>query len=393
MKKVFILLCITALPLWLSAQNGSNNLGTEKNKAWSGFVTNGFWDNWFTSFNFGGQIYFGECDSKASFGKRLTPAFDLSVGKWLLPTIGARVQVGGFTLRGATADAGNIYAKSALKNGYYKQKWQQFNLHVDGLLNLSNWIGGYRTDRFYEAVPFAGFGMIHGCSSVDNTKFMFAAGLINKMRLTDALDVNVEIKGSLVPQAFDGETGGCKGEGILGVSVGVTYKFKQRTFRREKKAETIYTGISPETLSAAEAKLAEQIRRADRLQDELDQTRKALDAEKNKTAKNIKNAPLAIFFKINKANLTKKEMINLEYYANLIKSNPGQVYKVVGYADKATGSAEFNQKLSEKRAQNVADALIQKYGVNAKQLEVIGKGGVSDLYKGDVELSRVVIIE
>lgn len=393
MKKVFILLCITALPLLTRAQNGSNDLGSEKSKAWSGFVTNGFWDNWFTSFNFGGQIYFGECDSKASFGKRLTPAFDLSVGKWLLPTIGARVQAGGFTLRGATADAGNIYAKGVLKNGYYKQKWQQFNLHVDGLLNLSNWIGGYRTDRFYEAVPFAGFGMIHGCSSVDNTKFMFAAGLINKMRLTDALDVNVEIKGSLVPQAFDGETGGCKGEGILGVSVGVTYKFKQRTFRREKKAETIYTGISPETLSAAEAKLAEQIRRADRLQDELDQTRKALDAEKNKAAKNIKNAPLAIFFKINKANLTKKEMINLEYYANLIKSNPGQVYKVVGYADKATGSAEFNQKLSEKRARNVADALIQKYGVNAKQLEIIGKGGVSDLYQGDVELSRVVIIK
>lgn len=392
MKRVFILLCIAALPLWASAQNESNNLETEKGKAWSGFVTNGFWDNWFTSFNFGGQIYFGESDSKASFGKRLTPAFDLSVGKWVLPTIGARVQVGGFTLKGATANAENIYAKGALKNGYYKQKWQQFNLHVDGLLNLSNWIGGYRTDRFYEAVPFAGFGMIHGCSSVDNTKFMFAAGLINKMRLTDALDVNVEIKGSLVPQAFDGEVGGCKGEGILGVSVGVTYKFKQRNFRREKKAETIYTGVSPEMLSAAEAKLAEQIRRADRLQDELNQARKDLEAEKNK-AKTIKNAPLAIFFKINKANLTKKELINLEYYANLIKSNPGQVYKVIGYADKATGSAEFNQKLSEKRAQNVADALIKTYGVDAKQLEVIGKGGVANLYKGEVELNRVVIIE
>lgn len=145
-------------------------------------------------------------------------------------------------------------------------------------------------------------------------------------------------------------------------------------------------------LSAAEAKLAEQIRRADRLQDELNQARKDLEAEKNK-AKTIKNAPLAIFFKINKANLTKKELINLEYYANLIKSNPGQVYKVIGYADKATGSAEFNQKLSEKRAQNVADALIKTYGVDAKQLEVIGKGGVANLYKGEVELNRVVIIE
>ena len=42
MKRVFILLCIAALPLLASAQNESNNLETEKGKAWSGFVTNGF---------------------------------------------------------------------------------------------------------------------------------------------------------------------------------------------------------------------------------------------------------------------------------------------------------------------------------------------------------------
>lgn len=32
MKKVFILLCITALPLLTRAQNGSNDLGSEKAK-------------------------------------------------------------------------------------------------------------------------------------------------------------------------------------------------------------------------------------------------------------------------------------------------------------------------------------------------------------------------
>ena len=391
MKKTFILLFVAILPLLASAQKEEVKVTVveeESTAPWRGFVTNGFWDNWFISIGAGGQVYFGEYDSKDDFGRRITPTFDFSVGKWLMPTLG--VQVGGFTLKGLTSDPANIYAKGPSRvDGYYKQKWQQFNVHVDGLLNLSNWIGGYRTDRFYEAVPFAGFGMIHGCSSADNTKFMFVAGLINKMRLSNAFDFNIEIKGSLVPQSFDGDTGGSKGEGILGVTAGFTYKFNQRNFRREKPTEIISTGVSPEMLSAAEAKLAEQIRRADRLQDELNQARKA----QPQVVKEVKAAPLAIFFNINKANITAKEMINLKYYAEIIKSNPNQVYRVTGYADKATGTPAYNQKLSEKRAQNVADALVKKFGVKASQLQVVGKGGVDNLYEGGVQLSRVVIVE
>ena len=62
-------------------------------------------------------------------------------------------------------------------------------------------------------------------------------------------------------------------------------------------------------------------------------------------------------------------------------------------ADKATGTPAYNQKLSEKRAQNVADALVKKFGVKASQLQVVGKGGVDNLYEGGVQLSRVVIVE
>ena len=384
MKKLILILAVVAFATTAWAQE------TPKKPSFAGFVSNGFWDNWFISIGAGGQVYFGEYDSKDDFGRRITPTFDFSVGKWLMPTLGVRAQVGGFTLKGLTSDPANIYAKGPSRvDGYYKQKWQQFNVHVDGLLNLSNWIGGYRTDRFYEAVPFAGFGMIHGCSSADNTKFMFVAGLINKMRLSNAFDFNIEIKGSLVPQSFDGDTGGSKGEGILGITAGFTYKFNQRNFRREKPTEIISTGVSPEMLSAAEAKLAEQIRRADRLQDELNQARKA----QPQVVKEVKAAPLAIFFNINKANITAKEMINLKYYAEIIKSNPNQVYRVTGYADKATGTPAYNQKLSEKRAQNVADALVKKFGVKASQLQVVGKGGVDNLYEGGVQLSRVVIVE
>lgn len=52
--------------------------------------------------------------------------------------------------------------------------------------------------------------------------------------------------------------------------------------------------------------------------------------------------------------------------------------KVTGYADSATGSAAFNQTLSEKRANRVADELV-KLGVSRDNLIVEGLGGVATL--------------
>ena len=59
--------------------------------------------------------------------------------------------------------------------------------------------------------------------------------------------------------------------------------------------------------------------------------------------------------------------------------------------DEATGSAKWNQKLSEERAQAVYDALV-KEGVNKDQLELIGFGGTANMF-GKNFLNRVVILE
>ena len=46
--------------------------------------------------------------------------------------------------------------------------------------------------------------------------------------------------------------------------------------------------------------------------------------------------------------------------AKAIKANPNAKYKIAGFADKATGSASFNQTLSEKRAQLFTMHWLQK---------------------------------
>ena len=51
---------------------------------------------------------------------------------------------------------------------------------------------------------------------------------------------------------------------------------------------------------------------------------------------------------------------------------------VTGYADNATGKAEYNQALSEKRAATVADELV-KMGVSRDNITTKGNGGVDEL--------------
>ena len=101
--------------------------------------------------------------------------------------------------------------------------------------------------------------------------------------------------------------------------------------------------------------------------------------------------PRAIFFQIGKSKIDDYGMVNIQLAAKILKANPDKKYKVAGYADKATGSAKWNQKLSEARAQAVYDALI-KEGVSKDQLELVGFGGTANMF-GKNFLNRVVILE
>ncbi|MBQ7824344.1 MAG: OmpA family protein, partial [Bacteroidaceae bacterium] len=73
---------------------------------------------------------------------------------------------------------------------------------------------------------------------------------------------------------------------------------------------------------------------------------------------------------------------------------PNKKYKIIGSADKGTGSAKFNQTLSQKRAEKVKSILVDKFGVDASQLEVVAKGGVANqdpFSKGALNRNVIVI--
>ncbi|MFA5641615.1 MAG: OmpA family protein [Bacteroidales bacterium] len=358
------------------------------------YVTNKFFDNWFISVGGGVQVLYGEHDTKADFADRLAPALDISLGKWITPSIGVRAQYAGLKAKGVTTSSSAKFVTGASSDlaGYYDEEFNFFNLHGDLLWNISNTIGGYRMDRTWDFIPFVGFGYAKSWKKNVNPEYKevsATAGLLNELRLSDAVNLNLELRVLMVNDRFDGYQVGQGIEEIVSATIGFTYNFAKRGF--DRYVEPIAPDYSSynNKISELDKRIADADAKAKKLASDL----AAEKARKPETITSVEYvaAPLAIFFPIGQARLTDKDLINLASFAEVLKKS-GKSYKIMGSADKATGSKAINQKLSQARADAVYNALVNKFGVKGSQLQVIAKGEENEPFDKPI-LNRVVILE
>lgn len=353
--------------------------------------TNSFWSNWFISVGAGGQVYFGDHDRQVKFGKRIAPSLDVAIGKWFTPGIGVRLMYNGLSVKGATqtgmySTGEDVPGKGGAGYWLDNQKFKYANLQADVMFNLMNIFGGYKEKRVYSLSPYAGFGMMRVTDTPHSTEISGHFGLINTFRLCSALDLNLDIRGTVVSDHFDGESGGRGGEGMISATLGLTYKFKPRGWDRSKTVtRTVY---NTDELDAMRAKLNDLSAENARLKQALAEGNKAA-AEKS--VRQIASSNLVVF-QIGKSKLSNEARANLGMLAEVIKQGDAStVYTITGYADKGTGSAAINERLSKARAEAVYDCLVEEFGVNADQLEIDYKGGVDNMFYDDPRLSRAVI--
>ena len=104
-----------------------------------------------------------------------------------------------------------------------------------------------------------------------------------------------------------------------------------------------------------------------------------------------KNYENVVYFRIDSSKIDKNQEINLFNTAEYVKANNTPI-TVTGYADVQTGTSNYNMQLSEKRARNVADKLINEYGVPSELITIDYKG--SDVQPYDINAwNRVVIMK
>lgn len=384
-KRIFVAFLLLSVHV-AHAQNTITEkveISTDKYKV----ETNRFWSNWFISAGGGSQMYFGDHDRQMNFGERLSPALDISVGKWFTPGIGIRLMYSGLSVKGATQNGvhstGKVYDAS---KWLMKQKFNFMDFHADIMLNLSHMLCGYDEQRLWSFIPYAGLGWMITNDSPKARELGVNLGIMNSFRLSSALDLNLDIRGIIVKDGFDGEIGGRKEEGVLVATLGLTYKFKQRGWNRSK---TI--------VKYDNAAINELSERLNSMRAENARLQKAIDGGNKEEIETIIKkmevaAPNLITFKIGMSELSNENRVNLGFLAKVIKSTDSEaIYTITGYADSGTGSVKLNERLSKERAFAVYDCLINEYGISASQLRMDHKGGVDNMFYDDPRLSRAVI--
>ncbi len=190
-------------------------------------------NNWFVSVGGGAQMYFGDHDTRLTFKEWVSPAVDVAAGKWFLPWLGARVMYSGFAIRGAAQNGVHSQGTPISGkpwDGYWLEnsRFGYFHLHGDVMFNFCNIIWGYKQDRVYSCSPYVGVGLMYVYEDPKVTTPALTGGIFNSFRISPSIDINLDLRANLVSDRFDGETGGRSGEGLVVVSAGITYKFRER---------------------------------------------------------------------------------------------------------------------------------------------------------------------
>ena len=324
------------------------------------YLTNQLGDNWFV--NLGGGVNFGYDNKDWGVGG----ALNVNAGKWFTPSVGARVGYNGITALDGTFSY----------------------IHADALWNISNAIGGYKETRLWDFVPYLHAGLMID-KPVAGKEWAAGAGLLNLVRLTDRLDLTLDVRGNIYKRY--GKSGYVSAAVGFAVNLGKTNFTRAANWHNPSDVEALEAAaISAAALAAANAAL--EAENTDLKKANEDLANKNADLEKAVVeAEGLKNVgPAAFYFEIGKTTLPKKELEHLDFYLkNVLPYVKGQAVTVItGSADKKTGSTKRNNYLCQKRAEYLMNLMVEKYGIDASSFEVRTLIAVD----GDASLSRAVVV-
>lgn len=344
-------------------------------------------DNFYIGINGGAQVK----TTGESWMNNLNSNAGLRIGRWFTPVFGLAAE-------------GNVYF-----NDHYmpqsKTLARYMNVGLIGTVNLSNWFAGYKGEpRLFEVVPVFGFGWGHtfGTAAGDNEKELNAltskAGIDFTFNLGKAKAWQVYVEPSM-NWALNGY--GYEGvaydinKSAFQLNAGIVYKFKNSNgshnftiaqLRDQNEIDGLNSQINSlrGDLNNKDAQLSAKDKQIKDLQNALDECNKKPKYVKPATATNLQPT---VLFRQGKAVVDKSQMPNIELIAQYMKNHADAKVEIKGYAS-PEGNKDFNQALSQKRADAVKNVLVKKYKIAADRLTTKGMGATDKLFK-QVEFNRV----
>lgn len=347
-------------------------------------------DNFYIGINGGAQVK----TTGESWMNNLNSNAGLRIGRWFTPVFGLAAE-------------GNVYFNDHCKHYMPQSKTlaRYMNVGLIGTVNLSNWFAGYKGEpRLFEVVPVFGFGWGHtfGTAAGDNEKELNAltskAGIDFTFNLgkAKAWQVYVEpsMNWSLNGYGYEGVAYDIN-KSAFQLNAGIVYKFKNSNgshnftiaqLRDQNEIDGLNSQINSlrGDLNDKDAQLSAKDKQIKDLQNALDECNKKPKYEKPATATNLQPT---VLFRQGKAVVDKSQMPNIELIAQYMKNHEDAKVEIKGYAS-PEGNKDFNQALSEKRAEAVKNVLVKKYKIAADRLTTKGMGATDKLFK-QVEFNRV----
>ena len=356
-----------------------------------------FWDNWFIGFHAGANASLGENVRPRDVKDVIGPSFGLSVGKYFSPAVGARVQgMFNFLTGKAHHECISMYPKVFGDKGLYDFK--DISVHADALFNLSNIFSQYKESRRFNVVGFIGLGIIHTLgfndlttwttqakerpypvNTDDRTAIGMRAGLQLNYKLSNPLDLALDIAMNASDDKFNGVVYDDHYDGYVSAMIGLIYHFKDH-YGDRRFMDINWTDAD---------ELARMNRNINDLRDQLRNTKPRV--EYRDEYHYIDVLQTTVSFEIDKYNITKIQKKNVAEVAKYLENHPEVNLVVCGYADVETAYPEYNLKLSENRAKAVYNMLVKDFNVQPDRLRIDFKGDTVQPYGLKNEWNRVVI--
>lgn len=342
-------------------------------------------DNFYIGINGGAQVK----TTGESWMNNLNSNAGLRIGRWFTPVFGLAAE-------------GNVYFNDHCKHCMPQSKTlaRYMNVGLIGTVNLSNWFAGYKGEpRLFEVVPVFGFGWGHTFGTDVNYNVLTSkAGIDFTFNLgkAKAWQVYVEpsMNWSLNGNGYEGVAYDIN-KSAFQLNAGIVYKFKNSNgshnftiaqLRDQNEIDGLNSQINSlrGDLNDKDAQLSAKDKQIKDLQNALDECNKKPKYVKPATATNLQPT---VLFRQGKAVVDKSQMPNIELIAQYMKNHEDAKVEIKGYAS-PEGNKDFNQALSQKRADAVKNILVKKYKIAADRLTTKGMGATDKLFK-QVEFNRV----
>ncbi len=350
------------------------------------YMPTGFWDNWFIQLGAGAQTFISPDDTEAKFSTdAITLAPTFAIGKWFKPHLGVRIKGEGGALHSFLNDD-QVFME---KNTYYGG-------HIDFMWNMTNYFCKYNPKRVFSFTPYWGVGYLYRKSSdqviptearttmVGTDEITWNAGLLFQFRLSDRVGIHVDLAGIMTDDYMNRIIQKKRYEGIVSATGGLTFNLGKVGF--EPVIPMDYGLVND--LNNKINGLRNQV---DELSKRPVSCPKCPEPQPVQTVEKVMGAPAVVLFRIGSDKVDANQHVGIYNTAQFMKSS-GEKVKVIGYADKQTGTAAYNLKLSEQRAKAVAKELVSKYNIPSSSIIVEWKGASEQPY-GENNWNRVVIMK